>query len=430
MTVWMSALAFALFTAQVPPAPASDEGAALPLPIDAVSEMPAPEPEIVPEVALVPEPIAPTASTSTSTQTSAPISASTSTPASDSVSTSAFDFGALRVGGFARVGFSFVRDDPTVDFIGQSPGFEFAAARLELSARPFDKASVHLSIDAAARQAGASGSEEYRLAARDVFIEYAAFPALVARAGQFKAPFLAETLGCDADSLFLRNSIVERGLAPPVGYAANGLGLGRQLGVSISSERLDVFGGIGVRYEVGVFNGTGENALANDSGGGSLMPVARVELDYQRVARLGAAVAYGKRAQGTRPDQLDEENLSWTVDVSVSHHGVQLLAAYAQNHRSFASLTPVVPDEVSRGALAQISWRHPGTGLEPAYRFELLEPSDLVDDTRVMHHAIGLNWKPAWLPVRIYAAYTLRIEAEARGLTNDGVELGAQLGFF
>ena len=335
----------------------------------------------------------------------------------------------LRVGGFVRAGFSFVRDDPVVDYIGRADGFEFAAARLALSAQPFDKALVHISMDAAlgepTDQAGVSGDRV--LAARDVFIQYAPFAALAVRVGQFKAPFMAETLGCDADSLFFHRSIVESGLAAPFGYAADGLGLGRQLGASISSQRLD-FRGFGLRYDVGVFNGNGENALFNDSDG--VMPVGRIELDYLRKVRIGAALAYNRRTEGTRPDLMDEENLSFTVDLAVSLYGVQLLAAYAQNNRSFATISSDQGDEHSRGILAQISWRHRGTGLEPAYRFEMLEPTDLFEGTRVMHHTVGLNWKPEWLPLRLYVAYTVRIEEEARGLTNDGFELGAQLGFF
>lgn len=335
----------------------------------------------------------------------------------------------LRVSGFVRAGFSFVRDDPVVDYIGRADGFEFAAARLALSARPFDEALIHVSIDAAlghpTDQAGVSGDRV--LAARDVFIQYAPFAALAVRVGQFKAPFMAETLGCDADSLFFHRSIVEGGIAPPFGYAAGGLGLGRQLGASISSQRLD-FHGFGLRYDVGVFNGNGENELFNDNDG--VMPVGRIELDYLRKIRLGAAVAYNRRTEGSRPDLMDEEDLSFTVDLALDLHGVRLLAAYAQNARSFETISSNQGDEHSRGVLAQISWRHGGTGLEPAYRFELLEPSDLIGGTRVMHHTIGLNWKPGWLPLRLYAAYTVRIEEEARGLTNDGFELGAQLGFF
>lgn len=480
MTPWMLALALTLF-AQVQPAPtptAADApppevaqadaseippalpATALPAAADAPSERagdsPAPQP---PAQALAPEPGQPEAAAALPPLPPAPeatpgevsaapevaaapsaeamsaaddSSAEGSAPSADAVTRFAgLDVAALRlrVSGFVRAGFSFVRDDPVVDYIGRADGFEFVAARLALSARPFDRALVHISLDAAlgspTQQAGVSG--ERAVAARDVFIQYAPFAALAVRVGQFKAPFMAETLGCDADSLFFHRSIVESGLAPPFGYAAAGLGLGRQLGASISSQRLD-FHGFGLRYDVGVFNGNGENALFNDSDG--VMPVGRIELDYRRLVRLGAAVAYNRRTEGTRPDLMDEEDLSFTVDLAVQLFGVQLLAAYAENSRSFETISSNQGDEKSRGVLAQISWRHPGTGLEPAYRFELLEPSDLIGGTRVMHHTVGLNWKPDWLPLRLYAAYTVRIEEEARGLTNDSFELGAQLGFF
>ena len=334
----------------------------------------------------------------------------------------------LRLSGFMRAGYVFVHDDSTVDYVGRYDGFEMAAARVEISSRPVDKLLVRLSLDLAFGDAATTGMGGDRvLAARDVLIEYAPFEALVLRVGQFKAPFMAETLGCDADSLFFHRSIVESGLLPPYGYAANGLGLGRQIGASISSRRLDL-NGFGLRYDVGVFNGNGENQLFNDNDG--VMPVGRVELDYRRLARLGAAVAYNRRTEGARPDLMDESDLSFTVDLALEIHGVQLLAAYAQNHRSFESVSSDQADEIGRGVLAQIAWRHAGTGLEPAYRFELLDPSDLVEGTRVMQHTIGLNWKPSWAPVRAYLAYTIRVEEEGRGLSNDGFEIGAQVGFF
>lgn len=334
----------------------------------------------------------------------------------------------LRLSGFMRVGYVFVHDDSTVDYVGRYDGFEMAAARVEISSRPVDKLLVRLSLDLAFGDAATTGMGGDRvLAARDVLIEYAPFEALVLRVGQFKAPFMAETLGCDADSLFFHRSIVESGLLPPYGYAAQGLGLGRQIGASISSRRLDL-SGFGLRYDVGVFNGNGENRLFNDNDG--VMPVGRVELDYRRLARLGAAVAYNQRTEGARPDLMDESDLSFTVDLALEIHGVQLLAAYAQNHRSFESVSSDQADEIGRGVLAQIAWRHAGTGLEPAYRFELLDPSDLVEGTRVMQHTIGLNWKPSWAPARAYLAYTIRVEEEGRGLTNNGFEIGAQVGFF
>jgi len=335
----------------------------------------------------------------------------------------------LRLSGFLRAGYAFVHDDSTVDFIGRYDGFEIAAARVEISSRPIDDLFLLFSLDVALGETvaltGMGGGRS--LAARDLLIEYAPFEALVLRVGQFKAPFMAETLGCDADSLFFHRSIVESGLLPPYGYAAQGLGLGRQIGASISSRRLDL-NGFGLRYDVGVFNGNGENRLFNDNDG--VMPVGRVELDYRRLARLGAAVAYNQRTEGARPDLMDESDLSFTVDLALEIHGVQLLAAYAQNHRSFESVSSDQADEIGRGVLAQIAWRHAGTGLEPAYRFELLDPSDLVEGTRVMQHTIGLNWKPSWAPARAYLAYTIRVEEEGRGLTNNGFEIGAQVGFF
>ncbi len=473
MTAWIYALCLTLLTqaepAVPPPAPAPVAApvapVAMPAPQTPAAPPPAPlaqtvqsvptaqnvaaqpaAPETTPAPAPVAAPVAPAAMPVQNAgdaalgAEAAPVADLPADPADDGADDSA-DNGAitefagldvealkLRLSGFMRAGYVFVHDDSTVDYVGRYDGFEMAAARVEISSRPVDKLLVRLSLDLAFGDAATTGMGGDRvLAARDVLIEYAPFEALVLRVGQFKAPFMAETLGCDADSLFFHRSIVESGLLPPYGYAAQGLGLGRQIGASISSRRLDL-SGFGLRYDVGVFNGNGENQLFNDNDG--VMPVGRVELDYRRLARLGAAVAYNRRTEGARPDLMDESDLSFTVDLALEIHGVQLLAAYAQNHRSFESVSSDQADEIGRGVLAQIAWRHAGTGLEPAYRFELLDPSDLVEGTRVMQHTIGLNWKPSWAPVRAYLAYTIRVEEEGRGLSNDGFEIGAQVGFF
>jgi hypothetical protein len=59
----------------------------------------------------------------------------------------------------------------------------------------------------------------------------------------------------------------------------------------------------------------------------------------------------------------------------------------------------------------------------------MLSPSDLAAYEQVTHHTIGLNWKPSDRPLRLLLAYTVRLEEAERALTNDGVELGAQLTF-
>ena len=334
----------------------------------------------------------------------------------------------IEVGGYAKVGFVFQRADPVVDYIGHANGFQMAGARLELLARPTAAAEVVLSVEGALDRPedrlGVAGEKLVSL--RDAFLKYEFLPYLVVTLGQFKAPFSAEALVSDSELVFFDRSIATRGVLPPEGYAAGGLSLDRQVGATLSSSRIEL-GALGLRYALGVFNGNGANRLLNDNG--SLTPAGRLELDFQRLVTLGVAAYQNPRTVGERPDLLEEKDTGLTADLQAEIAGARLLAAYTLRRRAYLTITPQPPSEDSWGALVQLSWRHEGTGLEPAYRFALLEPSKLAAFEQVIQHTLGLNWKPTDVPLRVFAAYTLRQEKAERELVNDGLSLGAQLTF-
>ena len=334
----------------------------------------------------------------------------------------------LEIGGYAKAGFGYQQADPIVDYIGHSNGFQMAGARLEIIARPVEAAEVVLSVEGALDRPedkmGVSGEKLVSL--RDAYLKYEFFPFVVVTLGQFKAPFSAEALVSDSDLVFFDRSIATRGLLPPEGYAADGISLDRQVGVSLSSARL-AFGPVGLRYALGLFNGNGANRLLNDNQ--DLTPVGRLSVDFRDRIAVGFAAYQNPRTVGERPDLLQEKDTALTADLSADIAGVRVLAAYTTRQRDYLTITPQPPSDDAWSALAQISWRHEGTGIEPAYRFALLNPSELAGFEQVTHHTIGLNWKPSDKPLRVFAAYTLRREKAERKLTNDGVSLGAQLNF-
>ncbi|MGI5863007.1 MAG: porin [Myxococcales bacterium] len=334
----------------------------------------------------------------------------------------------IEIGGYAKAGFGYQQADPVVDYIGHSNGFQMAGARLEIVARPVEAAEVVLSVEGALDRPedkmGVSGEKLVSL--RDAYLKYEFFPFVVVTLGQFKAPFSAEALVSDSDLVFFDRSIATRGLLPPEGYAAEGLTLDRQVGLSLSSTRL-ALGPIGLRYALGVFNGNGANRLLNDNQ--DLTPVGRIAVDFQDMVAVGFAAYQNPRTVGERPDLLQEKDTAFTADLSADIAGVRVLAAYTTRQRDYLTIKPQPPSDDAWSALAQISWRHEGTGIEPAYRFALLNPSKLAGFEQVTHHTIGLNWKPSDKPLRVFAAYTLRREKAERKLTNDGVSLGAQLNF-
>lgn len=334
----------------------------------------------------------------------------------------------LELGGYAKVGFGYQQADPVVDYIGRANGFQLAGARLELIARPTAEAEVVISIEGAldrpTDRTGVAGEKQVSL--RDAYLRYAFRPYLVLTLGQFKAPFSAEALTSDKDLLFFDRSMVTRGKLPPEGYAAEGITLDRQVGATLSSERI-ALGPIGVRYAAGVFNGNGANRLLNDNQ--ALTPAGRLALDFQDRVALGFAGYLNPRTTGSRPDLQQETDTGFTADLSANLFGARLLVAWLMRDRSYETITPTPPSEGASGLLAQIAWRHEATGLEPAYRFAMLDPSSLSGFEQATHHTLGLNWKPADRPLRLLLAYTVRLEQAERVLKNDGLELGAQLTF-
>jgi phosphate-selective porin len=334
----------------------------------------------------------------------------------------------VELGGFAKVGFALQQSDPVVEYIGHSNGFEMAGARLEVLARPIENAEAVISVEAALdRPADKTGVQGEKLVSlRDAFIAYEAFPALVVTLGQYKAPFSAEALMSDSDLIFFDRSIVTRGMLPPEGYQADGLSLDRQVGASVSSRRLGL-GPVGFRYALGAFNGNGANRLFNDNK--SLTPAGRITVDFRELVAVGFAAYQNPRTVGTLPDLAEEKDTGLTADVSVNVAGARLLASYTARNREYLTIEPRPPDDRAWGALAQISWRHEGTGLEPAYRFAVLDPSKLTGFEKVTQHTIGLNWKPSNRPLRVFAAFVVRQEQAERELVNNGLDLGAQLNF-
>lgn len=334
----------------------------------------------------------------------------------------------VRIGGYAKVGFLFQQSDQRVDYIGHSNGFRMAGARVEVIAKPMANAEAVISVDGALDRptdpTGVSGEKMVSL--RDAYLEYEFAPQAVLSLGQFKAPFMAEALLPDADLVFLDRSIVSRGALPPEGYAASGLSIDRQIGLSVSSRRL-AFGDVGVSYALGLFNGNGENRIVNDNR--SLTPAGRLSVDFAEKAALGLAGYRNPRTRGVRPDLLEEVDTGLTADVTVTVMGAKLLAAYSQRKREFMTVVPAVPSDTATGILVQASYRHDATGLEGAYRLSIFDPSALGVVEKVTHHTVGVGYHPSDRPVRLFLSYTLRRESPERVLANDGLDLGAQLTF-
>src|SRR5207244_6995954 len=109
-----------------------------------------------------------------------------------------------------------------------------------LTGRPADCVAPALSTAGPAPLAGADPTQGRRaVQLKDAYGVWAPGPHLRLQAGQFKAPQDVEELLEETELKFASRSIVSIGVNAPFGYAANGLGLDRQLGVGLGTDRAE-----------------------------------------------------------------------------------------------------------------------------------------------------------------------------------------------
>src|SRR5207244_6297237 len=131
---------------------------------------------------------------------------------------------------------------------------------------------------------------------KDAFGIWAPGGHLRVQAGQFKAPQDVEELLEETELKFVSRSIVTNGVTAPFGYDARGLGLDRQLGIGVGTDRLES----GLIAQVAIMNGNGANQLLNDTQYPSV--VGRVAMDFMgRALSAGIDAYFQPRGSGTQP---------------------------------------------------------------------------------------------------------------------------------
>lgn len=366
------------------------------------------------------------------TATTPPAPAAPTTPVADAPATPVADVTApawydrLTPHGFARIGLFYSFPLQEEQLIGSNGGFRMAAIRLGADYKLSDKFNMAVSIEAAApiRSPGDASSGTRVVELRDAYFEYAHCDCFQVRAGQFKAPFSAETLAGDETLVFISRSVASEGVAPPEAYGpTSGLSLGRQVGVQVSSHFLgsDVFA---FRYAVGVFNGSGQNQLFNDNN--IVMPVARVEAKLFERFTVGANGAFNIKAEGTRPNRVSVSQFSYGADLTLKIPEVDIDGMFGFLSRSSTYNTSVAPADAAWGLYAQLHYLHPGTGLEAGVRFSMYDPSFVAPDDTVNEIAAMVGWRATkWFKVLLQ--YTHRGEEPLASLPNDSADVLAQV---
>lgn len=326
----------------------------------------------------------------------------------------------LKIGGFARVGVFYSFPFREEQLVGGNGGFRLADFRLNFDFRPVEKLTVYASVEFAAPLVDPLDPLTGRriVDVRDAFLEYEICRGLLIKAGQFRPGYYAEMLLSDGSIPFVTRSVLASGIAPPAGFGPRTqLAPERQVGLQASSKRLgETFG---IRYAVGVFNGNGQNQLFNDNNG--VMPVGRVELDWDQTITLGLNASYNVLTTGVRPNRLSTNNFDYGADLEAHKWGFQVLGAFLGRSSTY-SFQGLPPDS-AMGALGQLRYFNEDTGLEGAARLAWYEPSRVQPDDTVTEIAAMVGWRPFKLPFRVLAQYTHRAEERLVSYPNDSVDL-------
>ncbi|MHB8874385.1 MAG: porin [Myxococcaceae bacterium] len=322
--------------------------------------------------------------------------------------------------GYAKAGYFFVTPSQDDALVGSRSGFRLANLRVGMSLKPVAKLEVVASVDGSVAKRNETdalnGNRVVDL--KDAYVEWSASPFAHLRIGQFKAPFDQEALLPDGQLPFISRSVVSDGMLPPEGYPQEGMSLDRQVGLQLSSEKL----GPGLRYEIAVVNGNGPNVLNNDSN--AISPVARFSYQYKELVTVGVNGFFDQRMEGQRPNRIASDRLGYGGDLGLKVGGVEALAVVLLRGTTHPGTG--LPPESALGLMGQVHYRHT-SGVEGGVRFASYDPSSIVPTDRVMEGAAMVGYRLSEVPLRVLAQYTLRLEEPSVSISNDSVDVMAQV---
>ncbi len=334
--------------------------------------------------------------------------------------------------GFVRLQYIAVQDDPNVAFVGRDDGFELQNARVGFVGKLADKAAVTIAIDGAVDERAQVNSPDGKLKVglRDAYGDVVLSGHAVARAGYFQAWVDPEAFVPDTARELVDHPIESRGMRATEGYQTPGLTPGRSLGVAIHLDPAYLLGeptkveapAFGV--EVAIQNGADEFASNNDNNlpAVSLAAAARLPHDTWFVV----AGRWNARSTGDLPFRRDETDYQGTVGLHMTAGPISIGAGLVLVHTTFDSTGG--PAQNAYGGHAQAMITIPASlPFAVGYRFGVLDPSDLIVTDRVMEHTLGAVLGVPSYRMRFQLQVTHVAEQAARDLTNDRVQLAAEV---
>ncbi len=219
---------------------------------------------------------------------------------------------------------------------------------------------------------------------------------------------------------FVDKPLESRGMRSTEGWYTPGLPPGRSLGAALRLDpKPNQFG-----FEVAIQNGADEYAFNNDND----KPAVSVSALF-RLANNGFVVASGRwnpRTVGELPFRQDETDLQGTMGAQLTGGPITVGAGGIVQRTTFESTGG--PKQNAFGAHAQVLFNIPGAHpVSLGYRFGILDPSSLITTDRMMEHTAGGVMAVPALRMRLQLQLTHVQEQGARELSNDRVQLAAEV---
>ncbi len=334
-----------------------------------------------------------------------------------------------RLTGVLRVASTVVQNDPNVQFIGRSDGFEVQDARVGMTGRYGERIGVELSINGSldSRERANTPNGELRVGLVDAFADLALgqdLTGLTLRLGRFLTSADPDQMSQDpvaqiTGRAFVDRSLMSRGVRPTEGWETEGLAPTRSHGAALRLDPGHVESGAKLGFELAVQNGANDLVTANDNDAFALSVSG-----FVRLPRNSFVLAFGRwnpRTIGELPLRQDQTDLDAAVS-GLFHVGpIELAGGFMLRNTTFE--TTGGPSQLALGAHAQGMYSLPtDLPLAIGYRFGILDPSNLVLTDRVMEHTVGMIMRLTAIRSRVLLNFTHVAEQAERQLANDRVE--------
>ncbi len=336
--------------------------------------------------------------------------------------------------GYLRLQYIAVQDDPNVQYVGRDDGFELQNARIgvrgTLALSPDRIAAFVVDFDGAVDERAQINSPDGKLQVRlrDAYtdVPLTGNGNLFARAGYFEPWVDPQALIPDTTRELVDLPIESRGMRATEGYQTPGLYPDRSLGVALRLDRDAPADEIRPAFELAIQNGADEYASNNDNNTPAVSASFLLRLPHQGF--LLVAGRYNQRTLGDLPFRQDETDLQGSVGLRVLAGPASIEAGAVVVHTTYE--TTGGPSADAYGAHGQVMIRINGDAAMPAsvgYRFGVIDPSSLITTDRVMEHTAAALLVVPKLRMRFQLQLTHVDEQAARALTNDRVQLAAEV---